>query len=185
MSLNADQVASMLEIQQLRSAYTWCLDTPNIDGLVDLFTDDAHCKFGPYGSWDGKEQLRAGFLENSSAASDPFLTMHVTVNHRIELEGRDRATGQCYLLGQILSQREGPDGILGRYDDVYRKVGGRWLFAEIRLSFPLVIRPRPSRRRDGREAAVLCRGTRRRGVGTELTISQSTKRRITWPPQRR
>jgi hypothetical protein len=129
------QALDILEIQQLRSAYTWCLDTPDIDALIDLFADDAHCEFGPYGSWDGKEELRAGFSENTSAPGDPFLTMHITANHLVELQGEDRATGRIYLLGQILSQEQGPDGILGHYEDIYRKVDGRWLFADVRLAF--------------------------------------------------
>lgn len=133
--MTTEQVSDVLAIQQLRSAYTWCLDQPDIDGLVELFTPDAHCEFGPYGSWDGTEELRSGFSENSSAADDPFLTMHVTVNHMIQLEAPDRARGRCYLLGQILSQGNQPDGILGHYQDLYRKVDDEWRFAEIRLSF--------------------------------------------------
>jgi SnoaL-like domain len=133
--VNTAELTDIFEIQQLRSAYTWCLDTPDIDGLVNLFTEDAECEFGPYGLWRGHGELHAGFTEGSASADDHFLTMHITNNHVIENLDGSAATGYCYLLGQILTQHPSPDGILARYDDHYRKVEGRWLFSKVKLTF--------------------------------------------------
>ena len=129
------ELTDIFEIQQLRSTYSRCLDRPDVDALVELFTTDAECDFGPYGVWHGHQELHAGFTDGSSSPDDHFLTMHVTTNHVIENLNRLNATGSCYLLGQMLSQHPSPTGFLGRYDDDYRKVDGHWRFSKVRMTF--------------------------------------------------
>src|SRR5215217_6511461 len=95
-----------IEIYELKSKYSWYYDTPDFEGLMDLFTDDAVCDFGPYGTWEGKEAIRAGFEREISAPDNNFPTVHATTNPLIEIDG-DTANGKYFLLDNVLT---GPPG---------------------------------------------------------------------------
>ena len=51
-------VEDWIAIYELRSAYGWHYDSPDLDALVGLFTDTAACEFGPYGRWEGIDAIR-------------------------------------------------------------------------------------------------------------------------------
>jgi ketosteroid isomerase-like protein len=87
--------ADWAEICQLKSAYGWHYDAPDFEALVDLFTDDAVCVFGAYGTWTGKDEIRAGFAENVGAPDNPFRSLHTFANPMIAIHG-DKATGKWY-----------------------------------------------------------------------------------------
>jgi ketosteroid isomerase-like protein len=124
------------EIFQLKSAYSWHYDTPDLAALVDLFTDDAVCSFGPYGTWTGKEEIRAGFAENVSAPDNNFPSLHAVTNPMIEIDG-DEATGKWYLLDTVLTGGPGEPTIrvCGIYDETYRRDNGRWRIARTHITF--------------------------------------------------
>ena len=50
-------------IKELRIMYSHYFDGKMIEDLVDLFTDDAICEFGPNygGDWVGKEAIHENF----------------------------------------------------------------------------------------------------------------------------
>jgi SnoaL-like domain len=125
-----------IEISETKSAYTWNYDTPDFEGLIGLFTEDAVCKFGAYGTWTGVEEIRAGFEQNVSAPDNRFPTLHATTNPIIEID-EDRAKGKFILLDFVLTRDAGvmPNGVLGVYHDEFRKQGGRWRFSSIDLTF--------------------------------------------------
>jgi hypothetical protein len=59
--------------------------------------------------------------------SGPNAFLPVIHNHVIELDG-DQATGTCVVESPVRAGK--PTGFVSRYEDTYRRVNGRWLFAE-------------------------------------------------------
>ena len=95
--MNIEELASLEEIRQLRYTYSWCYDSGDLDGLVAVFTDDAICGFGPYGTWTGTEEIREGFRNSFQATGVPGTTMHAVTNPIIQLND-DEATGKWFLI---------------------------------------------------------------------------------------
>lgn len=135
MALSPQQAADILEICQIRSAYSWHYDSSDLDALIDLFTEDAVCDFGPYGVWTGKDAIRTGYAANLTAPDDQFATIHPSTNPLIELDG-DTATGRWFLLDHILGPKDtSPLRIIGAYNDEFRRVGGDWKISRTRIDF--------------------------------------------------
>ena len=59
--------------------------------------------------------------------SGPNAFLPVIHNHIIELNG-DEATGTCVVESPVRAGK--PGGFVSRYEDKYRRVGDRWLFAQ-------------------------------------------------------
>ena len=54
----------------------------------------------------------------------------------VELTGPDTAKGRCYLIDLNLEDaNENPLYLFGVYDDLYKKVDGRWLIYRTRIDF--------------------------------------------------
>ena len=125
-----------VEIFQLRSAYSWHYDSPDLEALVDLYTDDGVCQFGPYGTWTGKDEIRAGFAENVSAPDNNFPSLHAVTNPMIEIDG-DEARGKWFLIDCVLTggAAEPIVRVMGVYDERYRREDGRWRIAHTDLTF--------------------------------------------------
>ena len=136
-----DAIKELLEteaIKKVRTQYSHYFDGQQLDELVDLFTDDAVCEFGPDfgGDWVGIEQIRekfAWYLENEGPVHG---VMHATTNPLIQIVDDDTAHGRHYLLD--LRTTEGVDNpliLFGIYDDLYKKVDGRWRIHRTRIDF--------------------------------------------------
>jgi ketosteroid isomerase-like protein len=118
-------------IRRLKVRYAELCDAGfDPDGLVSLFTEDGVWDAGEFGRFAGAEQMRQYWRETAAVTS---FALHYMANHVIELEGDgSEATGRCYLLGT--ATRDGQAYWMAvRYAERYRKVDGRWLFAEMRL----------------------------------------------------
>lgn len=123
------------QIRELRASYCFLVDDGRFDELVDdCFTEDARCDFhgtngkvGPFVS-QGREELRAYFGQVVAALLHDM--NHTVHNHRITLDG-DHASGDCYFELTAKDPATG-DAVVGggRYIDRYRRVAGRWRFAE-------------------------------------------------------
>ncbi len=158
-STKAPTIEELLEteaIKRVRILYSHYLDMGKIDELVDLFTDDGVCEFGPNygGDWVGKERIRTGF-EEFQGGDGPFTgAMHANTNPWIEITGPDTATARWYLLGLSIEGRRAetlwgpalghspgdpaepnPLMLMGICDDVYRKVDGAWKIARTYIDF--------------------------------------------------
>lgn len=139
--LTGEEIAKLrelLEIEAIRKTrlhYSHLMDTGRIDELAEIFTEDAVCEFGPYGTWQGRETIRANY--HAIETGPPFMAMHVTCDHWVELTGPDTAVGRAYLLEPMTSKaaEDNPFIYLGLYDESYRKVGGRWLIERCSLQF--------------------------------------------------
>lgn len=125
-------------VKELRIAYSHYFDGRDVAGLVDLFTDDAVCEFGPDfgGDWVGKEQIRANFSEYLNADDTLFTVMHFVTNPLIRVIDQTTANGRWYLQ-DVFSRlgEEHPLGLLGVYDDVYKCVDGHWKIYRTRIDF--------------------------------------------------
>lgn len=140
--LTADEIGKLrelLEIEAIRKTrllYSHLMDTGRVDDLAELFTEDALCEFGPYGTWKGRETIRANYHEVESG-NTLFFAMHATCDHMVELAGPETAAGRAYLLEPATGTAadKNPFIYLGVYDEDYRKVDGRWLIARCSLQF--------------------------------------------------
>jgi hypothetical protein len=67
--MTIEELLTKEEIKELRICYSHHFDGKDIDALVDLFTDDAVCEFGPAfgGDWVGKDQIRRNLVVTGSA----------------------------------------------------------------------------------------------------------------------
>ena len=136
--MTLDEMLEIETIKQLRIKYSHYFDGKRIDDLTDLFSEDAVCEFGPDygGDWVGKDQIRDNFAKYAEAEGPSFGVLHAVTNPLIELIDRETAHGRWYL--HDLRTTEGIDNPLilyGVYDDVYKKVFGKWLIYRTRIDF--------------------------------------------------
>ena len=136
--MTLDELLEKETIKELRIKYSHYFDGKLIDELTDLFTEDAVCEFGPDygGDWIGKEEIRENFSVYAKQEGPAFSVLHSTTNPLITLIDDTTAHGRWYL--HDLRTTEGIDNPLilyGVYDDVYKKVFGKWLISRTRLDF--------------------------------------------------
>ena len=125
-------------IKEIRIKYSHYFDGKMVDDLADLFCADAVCEFGPDygGDWVGKEAIRANFARYAEREGPPFGVLHAVTNPLITLIDATTASGRWYL--HDLNTQEGVDNPLilyGIYDDVYKKVFGKWLIQRTKIDF--------------------------------------------------
>ena len=138
-----DELNDLEDIRNLRLDYTHHFDGGDLEALLALFTDDAVADFGPFGIWDGKAALRAGWLpyfDEAKLKNQPFgHGRHVVTTPRIDLRG-DEATASWHLTDIVYC---GPDGeprdqpvvLYGTYVDECRRVNGEWKITRTTLHF--------------------------------------------------
>jgi len=118
-------------IKRLKVRYAeLCDEGFDPDAIVSLFTADGVWDAGAFGCFRGAAEMAAYWAETARVTQ---FALHYMVNHVVDLEpGATEATGRCYLLGT--ATREGQAYWMAvRYKERYRKVDGRWLFAEMQL----------------------------------------------------
>ena len=136
--MTIEELLEIEEIKNLRIMYSHNYDGSRVDNLVDLFTDDAICEFGPEygGDWIGKDAIRKNYHEAIAGEGEPHEVMHAVTNHTVRLTGPDTATGRAYLLDlRTKVGVENPLLLFGVYDEVYKKVGGQWKIHRTRIDF--------------------------------------------------
>jgi uncharacterized protein (TIGR02246 family) len=132
--------ADRIELRDLVERYAFAVDAGDIDGVVNLFTDNgvmlSHLMPGteeePF-ERRGRDQLRRA-LELGLAQYEQ--TTHLIGGHVIELDG-DEADGTTACLAHHVYSTDGGEERLFvmaiRYHDRYVKEHGLWRFAERRL----------------------------------------------------
>lgn len=115
------------DVRALRYRYHQCVNEMDIDGIVELFVEDAELDFGYLGRTRGREKI--GRFFGSMPDLLPFIKQFIH-NHLIELDGPDRGTGVSYMEAKTIS-----DGtaffVAGRYDDVYVRTSDGWRFEQM------------------------------------------------------
>jgi len=133
------ELLDRLQIMELQSRYALAHDLTDPAAYAAVFTADAEL-VGSGGKVlaKGSEALRAMTLNdrkrlNGGAPENvrQYGAMrHVVTNSIVDITGRDTATGQCYVLSIANNKGHGPEILsIGRYEDRYRKVNGKWLIA--------------------------------------------------------
>jgi hypothetical protein len=136
--MTVEELLEIESIRKLRTLYSYYLDAGELDMLVDLFTEDAECEFGPYGSWKGKKEIRDNYeqVEKPLIEKGGFQTLHANTNHWVEITGPNSAVGRVYLIDLSLQDPDtNPMVWLGIYDETYAKVNGAWKIAKSGLQF--------------------------------------------------
>ena len=126
------------DIKKLGLLYSQLQDHAYLDKLADIFTEDALCEFGPYGTWNGRQEIREHYAKVKEAnGGSSFSALHANSHHWVEMTGPDTAVGRRYLLDLMTTRPkdESPFIWLGLYDEEYRKVDGQWLIARTTLQF--------------------------------------------------
>ena len=115
------------QLRRLVADYCHLLDDRELETWLQLFTDDAVVRMGrtEFTGHDGVRQWIDAILK---ATAEPG--RHLCTNVALDVNG-DRATGRC----DFAYIAPGPSVVqVGRYDDEYRRVDGRWHIAVRRLS---------------------------------------------------
>jgi hypothetical protein len=122
-------VEDQLEIAQLRARYCHLLDERRWDDFVQLFLPD--------GVFDGLEAVRGHaaiyefFSQRVPKLAQDF--WHFCTNGTVEVDG-DVATGRISM--EYLSSTSGVSFVsAGHYDDVMRRLDGRWRFVSRKITF--------------------------------------------------
>jgi hypothetical protein len=119
------------EIRRLRDDYHGCINDGRFAEIVDLFTADAHVELGYLATYVGRDAIDVGF--RGMGARERFYIKQFIHSHRINVRGDD-GTGVSYL-----EARYGRFGtsylVSGKYDDIYRRVDGKWLFSSMIAEF--------------------------------------------------
>lgn len=111
-------------IRTLRNQYHSCINDGRYADIAALFTQDAVVELGYLARYEGITAINRGFL--GMGERERFFIKQFIHSHLVELDG-DRGTGTSYL-----EARYGRFGVSylvsGRYDDVYVRQDGKWLF---------------------------------------------------------
>ena len=103
--------------------YVWRTD---VEGIVDLFTEDASFSISAQDS-ENTTTGRANLLKMYKEALASVTPRPYIHNHVIELKGGGRASGRCYVELRDASNNMNWIGT-GFYHDDYAKVGEQWKF---------------------------------------------------------
>ena len=102
----------------------------DLDAIMDLFVEDGVWDGDAFGTYKGREAIRALFAEVPKTL--PFVR-HQLTNPIIHVDG-ERATGKRYLLQPTtMVSDDAPRAFWGsaKYDEEYVKVAGEWKFQRL------------------------------------------------------
>jgi hypothetical protein len=133
------ELLDRLQIMELQSRYALAHDLFDPAAYAAVFTEDAEL-IGGGGKVvaKGREALRTMTINdrkrlNGGAPENErrFGAMrHVITNSVIDIQSADSASGLCYFTVVADRKDHGPEILsMGRYEDRYRKVNGKWLIA--------------------------------------------------------
>ncbi len=119
--------ADRQQIIDLAIAYTWALDTKQLDDLDEVFTEDATGDLRGV-ACAGRDQIKARI---GGAVLRLDATQHLVGNHQVTVDG-DEATHRCHLQSQhVLTGCEGGDNYIvgGFYQDRLVRTADGWRIA--------------------------------------------------------
>jgi ketosteroid isomerase-like protein len=120
-----DELRSAEEIRNLLVRYGLYLDQKDFDGYVSLFTDDGVLD-APLGKATGPENIRAMLGNVLGPIGAGF---HLYANPLIEVDGDHATSMSRFSYVQAIDGQLPELRLVGHYDDVLRRDGGRWRFA--------------------------------------------------------
>jgi ketosteroid isomerase-like protein len=130
------EVADRLSIRELVEAYARCADRRDAKGQMALFTKDTH--FVVY--LNAQDPKPSQELHSREALAPVFAdlnkyhaTTHFVGQSTIFTLTADRATGEAYTLAHHITAKDNSRRLMLaslRYNDIFAKQDGEWLFAE-------------------------------------------------------
>lgn len=133
--ISARETADRLAIRELIDAYARCADGRDAEGQMSLFTEDTHFLMR-----NAKDPLPSQEIHSRNALAPVFAdlkqydsVMHFNGQSTIYTLANESATAETYCLAHLVSlTSEGRrlKVISVRYLDAFRKLDGRWFFAE-------------------------------------------------------
>ncbi len=142
-AFTADEIKRLRElleidaIKKTKMLYSQLMDSRDVDGLAEIFAEDAVCEFGPeFGNWEGRETIRTNYKAVFKDAV-PYGGFHVTTNQWVELTSATTAVSRIYLIDTVHEPdpRTNPVIWYGLYDEDYVKVGDAWQIKRCTLQF--------------------------------------------------
>jgi ketosteroid isomerase-like protein len=133
MDISSETLVELRRVEQLKYDYCWAYDEGDLDRLVGLFTPDAVCELGFFGTWQGRAEIRAGYGDLMAATGIPGSRRHAVTNPAIELAGDVAIARWCVLDFRTEEGLAQPVRIVAVADDEYHRVDGTWLIARSRL----------------------------------------------------
>jgi ketosteroid isomerase-like protein len=131
--ITADTLLDLRRIEQLKYDYCWAYDSGDVDALLQVFTSDAVCDMGFFGTWRGLAEIRAGYAGLMASTGIPGSRRHMPGNPQITLGGR-AARGRWYLVDYRTEPGvEQPTRIIASYVDDYLREDDRWLISRTAL----------------------------------------------------
>ncbi len=129
-------------IKTLKSRYCFLVDAgiagdmAKMDELLANFTENAWVDFSHLGIHKGKEALAVFFKEFVPQALS--YSAHLVLNPVIEIDN-DTACGHWYFLVPCtFREKKTPAWILGKYEEAYKKINGRWYWKSITARFDFI-----------------------------------------------
>ena len=133
MHIDIDMFVDLRRIEQLKYDYCWRYDSGDLDGLMELFTEDAVCELGLFGTWHGQGEIRRGYRELIESTGIPGSRRHAPANPQIEVLG-DVARGRWYLVDYRTERGvTQPVRVVATYDDEYQRSETGWLVSRTSL----------------------------------------------------
>ena len=125
-------VEDRIAIDDLVSTYCLAIDERDLDRFLSLFTDDAALRHEDgVMRLEGLPAIREYYTQRFAGYGVTFHTPH---SRLVEFVSPEEAAG--VVTGHAEMSQDGELVLAAiRYTDRYRKVGGRWLFAERALAF--------------------------------------------------
>jgi hypothetical protein len=130
------QLLDIEAIKKVKLLYSQLMDSRDVDGLAEIFAEDAICEFGPYGTWHGKKEIHENYKE-VFVDGVPYGGFHSTTNQWVELTSDTTAVSRTYLhdLVHEPDPRTNPVIWYGLYDEDYGKIDGEWKITRCTLHF--------------------------------------------------
>ncbi len=125
------RIEDRLAINDLVAAYCTAIDSRDLDGFVDCFTEDGVLRHADgVMRIDGRAALREYYTKRFG---DYGVTFHYPHTHTVEIDGSDEAHGVVTAHAEMALNGEAWIAAF-RYTDRYRRENGRWRFAERELA---------------------------------------------------
>jgi ketosteroid isomerase-like protein len=135
-----ERLESRHQLADLAAAYCAAVDGKDARAVAELFTEA-----GALNDVDGRGAIQA-FFERWMADTGP--SFHYPHAQVLEFDGPDAATG--VVTGHAEQRSAGETWVMGvRYEDRYRRQGGRWRFDHRRVTYRYRLRAAEYARRFG------------------------------------
>ncbi len=137
--LTGDDLAHIKEIEFLKSRYCRAIDNKEWDRLPDMFVADA--RFEGFGK--GTITPTSDFVTHIAKLLEGAVTVHHLQHHEIRIVGASEARGVWSMedynewpAAGVLRNVPSATGFrgYGYYEELYRRVEGRWRIASMRLT---------------------------------------------------